>query len=119
MFRPNRKKSDANFDNRHTISNINRNSSQANENRPTIKSIFGKQDFDSNNFLYNEDDSFVSPSVQVKYSTTYDYNEKKIELVKDEFLFLINKTNQDWWLCLRLDENSTFFVPASYVKVIF
>ena len=62
-----------------------------------------------------EDDSFLSPSVQVKHSVAYEYDMKKFELVKGEYLFLINKTNQDWWLCLRLDENLTFFVPASYV----
>lgn len=60
-----------------------------------------------------EDDAF--PSVRVKHSISYEYDEKKFEIFKDEYLFLINRTNQDWWLCLRLDENLTFFVPASYL----
>jgi hypothetical protein len=62
-----------------------------------------------------EEASFVGPMVQVKYNVTYEYDDTKFKLVKDEQLFLINKSNQHWWLCLRLDENLTFFVPASYV----
>ena len=63
-----------------------------------------------------DEESFLSPMVQVKYGVEYDYDEKKFELVEGEKLFLISKANEDWWLCLRLEENLTFFVPASYVK---
>ena len=66
----------------------------------------------------DEDNSYLSPMVQVKYGVDYDYDNKKFKLVEGEKLFLINKANDDWWLCLRLDENLTFFVPASYVKEI-
>jgi hypothetical protein len=69
-------------------------------------------------FIPDYDENFVSPSVRVKHNITYEYDDKKFNLVEDELLFLINKTNQDWWLCLRLDENLTFFAPASYVEVI-
>ena len=77
--------------------------------------------FDMNNTDGDEEEveNFVSPSVRVKHSVTYEYDEKSFEISKDELLFLINKTNQDWWLCLRLDENLTFFVPASYLQVDF
>ena len=65
-----------------------------------------------------EDDEYtlLSPMVQVKYGVEYDYDEKKFQLFEGEKLFLINKANDDWWLCLRLEENLTFFVPATYVK---
>jgi len=63
-------------------------------------------------------ETFFSPSVRVKYSICYEYDEKKFEIFKNEYLFLISKTNNDWWLCLRLDENLTFFVPASYLDEI-
>jgi hypothetical protein len=63
-----------------------------------------------------DEESFLSPMVQVKYGVEYDYDEKKFQLFEGERLFLISKANEDWWLCLRLEENLTFFVPASYVK---
>lgn len=65
-----------------------------------------------------DETSFLSPMVLVKYGCEYDYDDKTFKLIEGEKLFLINKANQDWWLCLRLDENLTFFVPASYVKEI-
>ena len=65
---------------------------------------------------HSEEESF--PSVRVKHSISYEYDEKQFEIFKDEYLFLINRTNQDWWLCLRLDENLTFFVPASYLDEV-
>ena len=64
----------------------------------------------------DEENSFLSPMVQVKYGVEYDYDEKKFRLIEGEKLFLISKANEDWWLCLRLEENLTFFVPASYVR---
>lgn len=63
-----------------------------------------------------DDSTFLSPMVVVKYAVEYDYDEKKFQLIEGEKLFLISKANEDWWLCLRLEENLTFFVPASYVK---
>lgn len=67
--------------------------------------------------IYDQtENNFVSPSVRVKHSITYGYDERRFQIFQNEDLFLINKTNQDWWLCLRLDENQTFFVPASYLE---
>lgn len=60
----------------------------------------------------------MSPLVQVKYNCDYDYDNQTFHLVEGETLFLISKSNQDWWLCLRLAEKLTFFVPATYVKEI-
>ena len=62
--------------------------------------------------------SNLSPIVQVKYNCEYDYDNRKFRLSEGETLFLINKSNEDWWLCLRLAEKLTFFVPASYVKEV-
>jgi len=70
---------------------------------------------------YDEEDdelTQLSPMVLVKYPVNYEYDNKKFKLIEGEKLFLLNKANSDWWLCLRLDENLTFFVPASYVKEI-
>jgi hypothetical protein len=70
---------------------------------------------------YDEEDdelTQLSPMVQVKYPVNYEYDNKKFKLIEGEKLFLLNKANSDWWLCLRLDENLTFFVPASYVREI-
>lgn len=64
------------------------------------------------------DNSQLSPLVQVKYNCDYDYDNQKFHLVEGETLFLISKSNQDWWLCLRLADKLTFFVPATYVKEI-
>jgi hypothetical protein len=58
----------------------------------------------------------MSRKVEVKYDISYEYDEKKFELIAGENLYLIEKSNQHWWLCFRLDQNLTFFVPASYVK---
>lgn len=68
----------------------------------------------------DEDDesAHFSPLVRVKYNCEYDYDNQKFHLIEGETLFLINKSNQDWWLCLRLTEKLTFFVPATYVKEI-
>lgn len=67
--------------------------------------------------IYDQtENSFVSPSVRVKHSIAYGYDKRRFQIFQNEDLFLINKTNQDWWLCLRLDENQTFFVPASYLE---
>lgn len=66
----------------------------------------------------NTSDEQSPPTVKVKHSIEYEYDNKRFEIIKDECLYLINRTNQDWWLCLRLDENLTFFVPASYVHEI-
>jgi len=65
-----------------------------------------------------EEPGFLSPTVKVKHDINYEYDEKKFEIFKDEYLYLINRTNNDWWLCLRLDENLTFFVPASYLDEV-
>jgi hypothetical protein len=61
---------------------------------------------------------FIAPLVQVKFPCEYEYDERKFQLVENEKLFLINKANQDWWLCLRIEDNLTFFAPASYLKEI-
>jgi hypothetical protein len=66
----------------------------------------------------DEDSEPIAPVVQVKYPCEYDYNEQKFVLHQDEKMFLITKTNEDWWLCLRLEENLPFFAPASYLREI-
>lgn len=74
------------------------------------------EDEDDDDDEYEEDMNSIAPIVQVKYPCEYDYDGRKFKLVESERLFLISKTNQDWWLCLRIEENLTFFVPASYLK---
>ena len=69
----------------------------------------------------DEEDIYTIPSVQVKHSLSYEYFDseikanRKFEIVKGEQLFLICKKTREWWLCLRLDENLAFYVPASYL----
>lgn len=60
----------------------------------------------------------MSPLVQVKYNCDYDYDNQKFHLVEGETLILISKSNHDWWLCLRLADKLTFFVPATYVREV-
>ncbi len=116
MFRSNsqHKKKSKSSENRYTVIGTSLRKSD-------IDSFPGHQKINSNsveNYIIPDyDENFVSPSVRVKHSINYEYDDKKFELIEGELLFLINKTNQDWWLCLRLDENLTFFAPASYVQV--
>jgi hypothetical protein len=79
---------------------------------------FEDEDDDLDDYDEEDDELTLSPMVQVKYPVNYEYDNKKFKLIEGEKLFLLNKANSDWWLCLRLDENLTFFVPASYVKEI-
>lgn len=71
---------------------------------------------ENTNKQINEQNTYISPMVEVIYNCEYDYDNRKFKLFQGEKLFLIIKSNDDWWLCLRLDENLTFFVPSSYVK---
>jgi hypothetical protein len=77
-----------------------------------------EDDDDEDDDEEEEDMSMIAPVVQVKYPCEYEYDEKTFRLVQDELMFLINKNTPDWWLCLRLSENLSFFVPASYLKEV-
>ena len=52
---------------------------------------------------------------QVK--TLYPYKGHGIEVKKAEVMFLLDKTNQDWWN-IRKASGETGYVPANYVKEI-
>ena len=47
--------------------------------------------------------------------TLYPYKGHGIEVKKGEVMFLLDKTNQDWWN-IRKSSGDTGYVPANYVK---
>nr|XP_018917717.1 PREDICTED: rho GTPase-activating protein 12-like [Bemisia tabaci] len=49
-----------------------------------------------------------------KYATK---DGKKVEIKEGEKLYLIKKTNEDWWQVIR-SSGKPFYVPASYVKEV-
>ena len=49
--------------------------------------------------------------------TLYPYKGHGIEVKKGEVMFLLDKTNQDWWN-IRKSSGDTGYVPANYVKEI-
>lgn len=61
--------------------------------------------------------------VRVLYDFEYDTKGKRVKIIKDERLVLLNKTNKDWWQVVRpgdvnnsyVPEQSTFYVPTGYV----
>lgn len=61
--------------------------------------------------------------VRVLYDFEYDTKGKRIKIIKDEKLVLLNKTNKDWWQVVRpedvnnfyVPEQCTFYVPTGYV----
>ena len=52
---------------------------------------------------------------QVK--TLYPYQGHGLEVKKGEVMFLLDKTNQDWWN-IRKNNGANGYVPANYVKEI-
>ena len=46
----------------------------------------------------------------------YSYKGHGVEVVKGELMFLLAKSNKDWWN-VRTASGSDGFVPANYVKV--
>ena len=52
---------------------------------------------------------------QVK--TLYPYSGHGVEVRKGEVMFLLDKTNQDWWN-IRKSSGETGYVPANYVKEV-
>lgn len=47
----------------------------------------------------------------------YSYNGHGIDVVKGELMFLLAKSNKDWWN-VRTASGNDGFVPANYVKVL-
>lgn len=47
----------------------------------------------------------------------YPYNEHGFNMVKGEVMFLLNKSNPDWW-CVRKGDGTDGFAPANYVVEI-
>jgi hypothetical protein len=124
MFRPSSVKSSKNNLNRHTFAVLPQSKMENDEISLSIEDMHLRSPEplayaqSNNNLISNDydDENFVTPSVRVRHSITYGYDEKKFQIFKGEVLFLIKKSNPDWWYCLRLDENQTFFVPASYLE---
>ena len=46
----------------------------------------------------------------------YSYNGHGVDVVKGELMFLLAKSNKDWWN-VRTASGNDGFVPANYVKV--
>lgn len=47
----------------------------------------------------------------------YPFNGQGMVMAKNEIMFLLNKTNPDWW-SVRKADNTDGFVPANYVKEV-
>ncbi|XP_075235516.1 uncharacterized protein LOC142332635 isoform X2 [Lycorma delicatula] len=61
------------------------------------------------------------PDVNVRVLYDFEYTTKdgrQIKIKSGERLFLINKTNSDWWHVIRSSERRPFYVPATYVQEI-
>ncbi|KAG8240332.1 hypothetical protein J437_LFUL000807 [Ladona fulva] len=57
--------------------------------------------------------------VQVLYDFEYTTKEgREIWMKEGERLYLIQKTNDDWWQVLRNSERRPFYVPAAYVEEV-
>ncbi|XP_039300689.1 rho GTPase-activating protein 12 isoform X1 [Nilaparvata lugens] len=58
-------------------------------------------------------------NVRVLYDFEYSTKDgRKIKITTGERLFLIAKTNSDWWHVIRSSERRPFYVPATYVQEI-
>lgn len=59
-------------------------------------------------------------SVEVLYDFEYPLPKggKKVSIKEGERLFLIRKTNNDWWQVIRNNERRPFYVPSTYVREI-
>jgi spectrin beta len=47
----------------------------------------------------------------------YPFNEHGLNMIKGEVMYLLNKSNPDWW-CVRKADGTDGFAPAKYVKEI-
>ncbi|XP_028142929.1 spectrin beta chain, non-erythrocytic 1 isoform X1 [Diabrotica virgifera virgifera] len=47
----------------------------------------------------------------------YPFNDHGLSMVKNEVMFLLNKSNPDWW-CVRKADGTDGFAPANYVEEI-
>ncbi|XP_012255438.2 uncharacterized protein LOC105685680 [Athalia rosae] len=55
--------------------------------------------------------------LKVDHDFEYQTNEgRRIVIKKDEKLYLIQKTNNDWWKVIRNWEQRSFYVPVTYVR---
>ena len=53
----------------------------------------------------------------VKVKTLYPYAGHGLEVKKGEVMFLLDKTNSDWWN-IRKSNGDNGYVPANYVKEV-
>ncbi|KAK6643128.1 hypothetical protein RUM43_004631 [Polyplax serrata] len=59
------------------------------------------------------------PILVVLYDFRYMWKDnREISVKKGEKLFLLEKTNRDWWQVVRPSERKSFFVPAQYVELL-
>ena len=59
------------------------------------------------------------PDIHLKVLYDFEYVTKdgrKVVIKEGEKLFLIKKTNSDWWQVIRSSAERPFYVPASYVE---
>ncbi|XP_069669210.1 rho GTPase-activating protein 12-like isoform X3 [Periplaneta americana] len=62
-------------------------------------------------------EDFQGIHLRVLYDFEYiSKDERKIKIQEGERLFLIKKTNSDWWQVIRSSSERPFFVPAAYVE---
>ena len=57
--------------------------------------------------------------IRALYDYSYQNNSgREIALIRGEKFLLLEKSNADWWKCLRDGEHKPMYVPANYVEVI-
>jgi hypothetical protein len=62
-------------------------------------------------------EDFSDVHLRVLYDFEYvGKDERKIRIQEGEKLFLIKKSNADWWQVIRSSSERPFFVPAAYVQ---
>jgi hypothetical protein len=67
----------------------------------------------------SKDANIPVPVVVVLYDFHYTSKDsREISVRKGEKLYLIEKTNKDWWQVVRNSERRSFYVPAQYVEEI-
>ena len=59
----------------------------------------------------------ISIDFVVKVKTLYPYAGHGLEVKKGEVMFLLDKTNSDWWN-IRKSNGDNGYVPANYVKEV-
>lgn len=75
--------------------------------------------FENKIYLVNIMSEEDIPDIHLRVLYDFEYtvkDEKKIRIQEGEKLFLIKKTNSDWWQVIRSSTEGPFFVPAAYVK---